>query len=393
MKKGFCVECIRSLEDLERHAVAWDKLAARLPFSMPLASHSWISTFLQYRLAPDEQWCCLIAYDDDELVGVLTLIVAQAIILGFSRKIIHSPRDSHTLSIDALVAPEQEEQEVVESLLSTLAEVEPKWHRAYFQRISTSSPLINQLNNNSKGKFVFHETASIGAYLPTTRDFETYRSGLKKSFKSRFNTSANRLNRCKNVCFEFLSGEQATEADFERFTKVEAQSWKGRIGSAIEKSQELIDFYLTLIKRLSKRGWLEWHFLMADGKTIAGNLAIKCGHSLFIWKLGYDEDYAKCSPGTILFDKEVQYAFESDQINMIDFVTDPPWVKNWNTQKRDFENLWVCPVGILPLLTDVLPKLCCNNMRKISFIRHMVQRFRSLADKANVRAKFKKPLL
>ena len=376
------VKLIRALSDLELHAAAWDNLVASLPEQMPFSSHAWIATFLQYRLSPERQWCCMLAYEGSELVGVLPLIITPCRVCGFPSHQLQNPKGAHTRSVGLVAAPGKE-AEVVESFLSSLDRVDPKWCSVYFEQIPASSPLIQNLDHGVHGMQSFHEFNNMGAYLPTIGNFDDFRSSLKKSFRTNLTTATNRLNRYKNFNYEFLEGEKANPADLERFMKVEVINWKGQAGSAIIQSSDLIEFYSQLANRLARRGWLEWHFLMTEGKTIAGNLAMRCCRTLFIWKLGYDEDYAKCSPGTLLFEQVIKRAFESNEIDKIDLISDPLWARNWHMQRREFHNLWIYPKRMMPFVVHILPKKIKNRLRQIPMLRKTAQRARNLFKKTD----------
>jgi hypothetical protein len=377
MSKTIDVKLIRSLEDLGPHAEAWDKLVGRQPEQIPFNSHAWIATYLQKRLTDKDRWCCMLAYEGSELIGVLPLIITPRKVFGFSRWQLQNPKGAHTRSVGVVVEPGKE-AEIIESFLLSLNKVIPNWHSAYFERIPASSPLIRYLDQGAGGVLAFHEFCNLGAYLPTIGNFDNFRAGLKKSSRTNLTTASNRLSRYKDVHYEFFTGETAKPADLERFMKVEVANWKGDAGSAIIQSQDLVDFYYQLADRLSGRCWLEWHFLAAEGKTIAGNLAIRCCRSIFIWKLGYDVDYAKCSPGNMLFEQVVKRAFESSEIDKIELISDPLWAKTWQMQRREFHNLWIYPARPIPYVLNIAPKILKNRLKRVPLLQKAVQQLHSL---------------
>ena len=63
-----------SLDSLEEHAEAWDRLLAELYNLLSMLSHAWVSSFLEHRDLGGPPWQCFFAYQDSELVGVLPLI-------------------------------------------------------------------------------------------------------------------------------------------------------------------------------------------------------------------------------------------------------------------------------------------------------------------------------
>jgi hypothetical protein len=377
MSSSLTLKLIRSLDELEPYSEAWDNLVNRRPEHLPMDSHAWITTFLECRISPADNWCCMLAYEGSQLMGVLPLIIRKHKWAGIIRSELSNPRDAHTRSVSLAVAQERE-NEVIELFLSSLNEVTPDWRSIYFERIPVSSPLIKHLDNHSRGILKYHELFQKGAFIDTTGDYNDFRTAMKKSLRGNLKTHANRLKAYDNVHYEFLEKENAKPEYLERFMNVEVSNWKGKAGSAIIQSPEVVEFYTRLVNRLAKRGWLEWHFLAAEGKTIAAGLAIRCGGNLVLWKSGYDEDYSRSSPSSLLLEQIIIRAFESDNINKIEFISDPIWSYDWPIEIRDFHNLWIYPARPVPFVANILPKRIKSKLRQIPILRQAVQRVRAL---------------
>src|SRR5437899_1871656 len=86
--------------------------------------------------------------------------------------------------------------------------------------------------------------------------------------------------------------------------------------------------------RNSQTVMLEWRFMTGDGSTTAANLAIRMPKSLVIWKLGYNDTYPRCSPGSILFEELVKREIGARTIDEINLTTDQPWYDNWEMRRR-----------------------------------------------------------
>ena len=155
--------------------------------------------------------------------------------------------------------------------------------------------------------------------------------------------------------------------------KVEAAGWKSRAGSAILMSPKLIAFYQALTSRLADRGKLEWHFLSAEEKTIAAHLAVRCGRSLVLWKIGYDEEFAQCAPGSILLKHTIKRAFESGEIDEVNLVTNQSWHSNWKPHQRPYYDLWIYPLRPLPVIVGGLPKQSRIVLRRVPILRSVVR--------------------
>lgn len=362
---GLAVIVVRTLDVLAGHAEPWNRLASSSPQQAPMLSYAWMSAYFEHRLQPGESWFCLFAYDDSELVGVLPVVVSPrpgGPLAGGARTVLRTPYDPHTISIAPLVAAGRE-FEVIPRLLDAAGETRRGWFCMEMERVPESSPVVAVLDaaghmaGHAGGHgFVIKELRSTGAYLPIRGEFGAYRDGLSRNFRNNLNKARNKLRKLAGVETRFLAGADATEAQLAQFAQVEAASWKGEAGTAIAASPALVAFYTTLTRRLSQAGWLEWHFLQAEGKTIAANLAIRLERSLLLWKLGYDHAYARCSPGSLLFEQLAERAFADGAIQEINLMTDWAWYDNWQMEKRRCFNLHLYPRRPAPLLLGYAPR-------------------------------------
>jgi CelD/BcsL family acetyltransferase involved in cellulose biosynthesis len=369
-----------SLEDLHQYAAEWDELAFVAPQQEPMLSHAWMSAYFEHCLLPHERWHCLLALQGKRLVGVLPLLETSCYPIGLRRPLLRTPSDLQTVSVDVLAA-EGLESAIADLFCAALDDLFPRWQTATFTRLPASSPLLKLPETSSRRLTVLKRFDSAGAYLPTVGSFDEYRAGLSKNFRRNLKKLNNKTAQLADVNTEFLSCGEASEKQLNRFMEVETASWKGREKTAILMSPPTVAFYRALCRNLATRGWLEWHFLSTQGKTIAGNLAIRCGRSVVIWKIGYDEAFARCGPGTILFERLAQRAFEADDIDQIDLMTDMPWHDNWRIHKREYHDLYVFPKRLIPTLIGVLPKRLSLRLRKVSIIRGAVQRLRSISKR------------
>ncbi|MDY0354948.1 MAG: GNAT family N-acetyltransferase [Sedimentisphaerales bacterium] len=175
-----------------------------------------------------------------------------------------------------------------------------------------------------------------GRYLRVDGDQDQYQASLSRNFRSNQRKAENKLRRLAGVEVAFVTAPDASSAQLAEFVPVEAAGWKGRDGTAIQKASELIAFYTTLTTRLAKAGWLEWHFLRAEGQVIAANLAVRFNRSIIVWKLGYDEGYRQCSPGGMLFQSLLDRAFADPDIDEVNLLTDASWYDNWRMDERTY---------------------------------------------------------
>jgi CelD/BcsL family acetyltransferase involved in cellulose biosynthesis len=81
------------------------------------------------------------------------------------------------------------------------------------------------------------------------------------------------------------------------YLDLEAAGWKGRAGSAAKHSADVGAFMQTAIAALAVDGGARIDRLMQNGHPLAATITLRSGDSAWFWKIAYDEDFAKFSPG------------------------------------------------------------------------------------------------
>jgi CelD/BcsL family acetyltransferase involved in cellulose biosynthesis len=323
---------VSDLDELREFEPQWNDLVAQCPTALPMSSYAWVSSYFRHFVEPPDNWVCLMADRGDRLVGVLPLVLHPG---GTFVRTARLPQNPHTISVDAVLEPGAAQQ-VFGALLEAVRELEVKPKAIAFSRVREDSPTHSLV---APGVFRFTEHAENGAYLPVPADFDEYRQSLSRNFRNNLNKARNKLAKLPNVQTTILAGDDADPGLLPRFAAVEAASWKGDIATAIQCSPRLLDFYGDLTRGLHRAGWLEWQFLDTDGHDIAANLCIRLRRSLFVWKLGYDADYSRCSPGGMLLEHVVRQASAEGTIDEIDLTTNQPWYDNWGMSWRPYNDL------------------------------------------------------
>ncbi|QGZ35085.1 GNAT family N-acetyltransferase [Stappia indica] len=102
-----------------------------------------------------------------------------------------------------------------------------------------------------------------------------------------------------NASAEFgsVSGAEEVKAAFEQFLALEAAGWKGRRGTALASTPERAAFARAFISSLSARGRVRIDTLGAGEAPAAMLVTLRDRDRVFSWKIAYDEQLARFSPG------------------------------------------------------------------------------------------------
>jgi len=360
----------KSVQELEKYADQWNLLALDSPQQLPMLSHSWVASHLEYCLDDDIPWLCLLALDQNKLVGVLPLIERNTEIAGINIKVLETPYDGHTNTGDLLVADNYSDV-VIPAFINHIKNSYPNCAAIKLQRSVASSPVIENRNHLPGDVLITSKINSYGAYLNIDCDFDTLRGRLSKNFRSNLNKAKNKLNKLPETKFSLLRGVDAQPGYLKNMMDVEATSWKGREGSAILNSERHVKFYSALVNRLYKAGTLEWHFLSTENNYIAANLAIKMRDSVILWKLGYDENFSRLSPGSLLLEYLAKDLCTSKDVKEINLTTDQAWYDNWEMLRREYYDILIIFKRPVPLLLFYVPEKVKNMLKSIPGIRKL----------------------
>lgn len=104
------------------------------------------------------------------------------------------------------------------------------------------------------------------------------------------------------VRFETVRGTDAC-TQFEAFLDLEAKGWKGQGGTALKSRDGTARFSRQAVQALSEADAVRIDTLSAGDTLVAGLVSFEDGGHVLTWKIAFDEDFARYSPGVQLMMK------------------------------------------------------------------------------------------
>lgn len=105
-----------------------------------------------------------------------------------------------------------------------------------------------------------------------------------------------RLEESGPVEMRSLEGEGALQG-FDDFLELEARGWKGRAGSALAARNQTADFAQAAVRASANQRGLRIDELRAGPDLIASLVSFVERGRVFAWKIAYDEQFSRYSPG------------------------------------------------------------------------------------------------
>jgi CelD/BcsL family acetyltransferase involved in cellulose biosynthesis len=121
----------------------------------------------------------------------------------------------------------------------------------------------------------------------------------------------------------------------EEIFRVEAAGWKGREGTALAGDVLRREFFTEFASGAADAGILRLAFLRIGERTAAVQLAAECGGRFWLLKVGYDEEFKRSSPGTLLMLETVRRAAELGLQSYEFLGTVEAWTRVWTEQERE----------------------------------------------------------
>ncbi|MGD9800112.1 MAG: GNAT family N-acetyltransferase [Parvularculaceae bacterium] len=109
-----------------------------------------------------------------------------------------------------------------------------------------------------------------------------------------------RLKDQGDLALETLTAEGDAELWANEFLLIESAGWKGGAATALASSVEGRQFFVAAVKRAHEDGTLDFHRLTSAGRPIAAIVNFIDAGAGYSFKIAYDEEFAKYSPGVLL---------------------------------------------------------------------------------------------
>ena len=181
--------------------------------------------------------------------------------------------------------------------------------------------------------------------------YEDMLAGFSRNFRSNLSKARNKLAKEAEVEFRSTTDPARVRAGFDEFVEIEASGWKGAKGSgtAMKLHPEVLAYYRRLLDRLAGRGVVVSNCLRVGGRPIASQMCLKVDGTLHLYKLAYDEAWARVAPGNMLLEWVVKKGIAEGDVKEVDILGNPRWFRDWRPVSRNVHDVHLfntTPVGL-----------------------------------------------
>lgn len=308
----------------------WQELAsniARLGFYQTFA---WYQGFFEHLANRSESCIVVLVKQVGKLEAIVPLEVSLEKRFGISVHILRAPRHEHMNLYDILLNSSFDNRYLFSDLLQFLKE-----HRDYrcdvlqFGRILEDSAALEMIREDSDLRYIGGMVGHCD-YLEVTSEEDLFRR-LSKNARANLRKSRKKLANFTNVEELSTRDPELILRFLDSFMEVEASGWKGAhgTGTAIALDPSLVRFYRHLAESLSLSANCEVNLLQINGKSVAAQFGIVLGDTLYLLKIGYDEEFASLAPGNLLVVRLLNRLFAEGTVKYVSLITDARWHASW----------------------------------------------------------------
>lgn len=340
----------------------WDALADRVgasPFLRPGWFAAWWHAFGRGTVE------VLHARRAAQLVGVMPLARRHGEL--------RSPTNAHTPRFGALA----EDGLVAAALCAELFARRP--HHVTLGYLDSADPTGEAFNEAAcaAGYRALERTMMRSPYLDIGGEFGAYRTTRRSAFLADLRRRRRRLDEDGRVSVSI----EHTGARLDEALSIEDLGWKGRRGTAIAEWPPTRHFYREVADWAASRSTLRLLFLRVDRRPIAFVLGLEDAGTLYLLKGGFDPSFARFSPGQLILQECISYAFEAGLQRVELLGGDEPYKRAWAATAHEIR---VChafdrsPLGVLGWTVE-------DGIRPLMFRIHADRVLRPLRDQMRSR--------
>ena len=319
----------------------WNETVERAGIAHPFLRHEWVRTWWDAFSTPSARLYILVVRAHGRITAIAPFMRDTAPMYGVPARRIRFIQNDHTPRTDIIVAAQPDES------------YRAIWRALRADRDRWDVLLLSQLERESDTRRVFGELAaadrcatgvwqsSNSPYLSLTGTWDEYLNSLPAKFRSNLRNRMSRLTRLGEPVLEVLSERSAIEAACDEAWRLESSGWKREAGTAITCDPAVHRFYTTLVERGTAAGWLQLLFLKVGDRRIATSYGACFNGRLFLFKTGYDPEFATGAPFKILTYFAIREAY-AHGLTEVDFLGDAePWKLEWTSTSRGHDWLFV----------------------------------------------------
>lgn len=325
---------LTTLGELDACEAAWRTLDARV--GGPMEQFDWIRSCAA-TLGTGQQLNITTVWRGDQLVAVAPMQIARR---GGVRRASLIGVERHYEPMDLLYEDE--------AALAVLVDEFVAQGRTFaIGRVREDSPTVAALRTAFTGTAAVKCRQQVSyPFIDLDESWAEPEQNLSSGRRSDLRRARRRAEEIGTLTAEIITPRpENVDALLEEAMAVEMKSWKGKDGTAMGCDADEAAFCRAYARAACKHGVLRLCFLRINGQAAAMHVAMVHGGGFWLLKIGYDESFARCSPGMLLIRESISYAAKQGLATYEFLGKSESWIEMWSKVQRSCVAVRVYPFG------------------------------------------------
>lgn len=239
-------------------------------------------------------------------------------------------------------------RESVSALLNWLERSSMKFSLVEFGFITGEGRVAQELHQQLTERELCHlqSECTIRALFKPRANADLYvGQALRGKKRKEFRRLEHRLAETGVVEYRSLAAAAAALPWVKAFFELETRGWKGRMNTSLASEAPDAKFFEQAALEAHRHGQLMMLGLFHNDRPIAMKCNFLSGHGAYAFKIAFDEEYARYSPGVLLEIENLRLLHRTPQIAWMDSTADAnhPMINRLWLDRRTVETLLVSP--------------------------------------------------
>ena len=310
--------CFHRWNDLPRSA---DKFFEQSERDSIFLTRTWLETLTNHSLTAEQSLLLACVVSEDQYFAVLPL-------LKHPQGGLSTLSNRFTTLSSLLVKQGTGQDAVFECLAQGLSE------------LSNQSIRFEPIDPNDKNMARLQKAMEANRFLSypyfrfynwthpvTETNFADYMAQRPTHLRNTIQRKSRKLEREHQYTIRMYQDDDIDQA-LRDYNAVYQASWKA--------NEFFSDFTPNLVRAFSKKGWLRLAVLYVEQQPIAAQIWFVMHSKASIYRLVYNENWKRYSPGSILTQYMMRHAIDIEKVTHIDFLTgNEAYKRDWMTLRND----------------------------------------------------------
>jgi len=270
--------------------------------------------------------------DDGRPVAVMPMVWTPGRDGMLSPVSLNGASNYYTCYFAPIVSDARDGDGAARALASSIWSCRRQWDVVALQPLDRGTPMYAALAQSLRQVGLVTQTYFCFGnwYLDVAgRSYREYLDSLTSVLRKNVPYNVRRLEKAGRSRIDIVTGEAELDSALEAYEKVYNSSWK--------IPEPYPQFIRGLARLAARNGWLRMGLIHIDGEPAAAQIWIVYGGVASIYKIAYDERWAKLSTGTVLTAKLMQHVIDVDKVRVVDYLSgDDDYKKMWMSHRREF---------------------------------------------------------